>query len=244
MTLVATKATTINIEGDASLNLTNAGNTAVTLIDASKMTGGLTVQAAAGGGFRPSRAVRALTCVTASGRRNGWYGAGHECGADRTARPTPVWNDNDTMAITVGATTFTYTAAGVVDMDTAAAALATLINADAAYTASYTAATDTLQITAAVPGTPFTVSGYKVTDVANDVNATVTPAVITDNAVATQQETHTIAITVDVTDDGNETATVTYDSDGSQGAATASVAAIASLILLARPQLQPRSLLP
>jgi len=36
MTLVATKATTINIEGDASLNLTNAGNTAVTLIDASK----------------------------------------------------------------------------------------------------------------------------------------------------------------------------------------------------------------
>lgn len=46
MTLVSTKATTVNITGNAGLTLTNTGNTALTAINASEMTGALTVQAA------------------------------------------------------------------------------------------------------------------------------------------------------------------------------------------------------
>lgn len=46
VTLVATSATSIVVTGSAALTLTNTGNTAVTSIDASAMTGGLTVTAA------------------------------------------------------------------------------------------------------------------------------------------------------------------------------------------------------
>lgn len=46
LTLAATAAKTITITGNANLNLTNTGNTAVTSIDASAMTGGLTVTTA------------------------------------------------------------------------------------------------------------------------------------------------------------------------------------------------------
>jgi len=46
LTLAATKATSLTITGAGWLNLTNTGNTALTKIDASAMTGKLTVQAA------------------------------------------------------------------------------------------------------------------------------------------------------------------------------------------------------
>lgn len=46
LTLVATKATSLTITGDANLTLTNTGNTALKTINASSMTGALTVTAA------------------------------------------------------------------------------------------------------------------------------------------------------------------------------------------------------
>jgi len=130
-------------------------------------------------------------------------------------------DDNDTMAITVGATTFTYTAAGTVTMDVAATALAAKIDGDAAYKASYAGGKITIE--AAVAGTPFTVSGYTVTDVANDVNTKDLTSTVKDNATAAKNEVHTIAIKADDVADGNEVVTVTYDSDGSAGATTATL---------------------
>lgn len=48
LTVTATKATTINVTGDAALNLSTSNNQKVTLIDGSTMTAALTVQAAGG----------------------------------------------------------------------------------------------------------------------------------------------------------------------------------------------------
>lgn len=72
----------------------------------------------------------------------------------------------DTMSVNVGGTVFTYTATGAVDLDTVGNELATLINADAKYTAVNSIGTDTITITAATAGTAgqFTVSAFAVTD--------------------------------------------------------------------------------
>jgi len=61
LALVATKATAITISGSSNLTLDNAGNVAVTSINASSMTGNLTVQAQAAWPA-PSPVVRVTTC--------------------------------------------------------------------------------------------------------------------------------------------------------------------------------------
>jgi len=150
MTLVATKATTINIEGDASLNLTNAGNTAVTLIDASKMTGGLTVQAA-GTVASTIKGGSGADVLTASGGATGATAQVSTLTFTDGAAPAAM-AAGDSIAVTINGTTVTQ--AFTTDFATTLAALEVKTEAITGYTTAI--AGNVLTITADVAGTPFT----------------------------------------------------------------------------------------
>jgi len=212
LTLVATKATTVNVEGGNDLTLTNAGNTAVTLIDGSKMTGNLTVQAA-GTVASTIKGGSGADTLTASGGNSG--GTAQVSTITLTDGTNTGLDDNDTMSVVINGTKFTYTADNVVTMATAATGLASAIDADAAYTASYGAGVIT--VTAAVAGTPFTLSSYAVTDVTNDANAANLTPTIANNSTAGKAETQTIVLTADGAHNGDEVLTITFDKDGSAG---------------------------
>lgn len=153
LTLVATKATKINVSGNANLTLTNDGNVKVTEIDGSTMTGALTVQAA-GGVASKITGGKGDDVLTASGGATG-----------ATAQVSTLTFTNgaaaaamaagDSISVTVGSDTVSQTFS--TDFNTTLAALQAKIHALAGYNCN-TAYNDdgVIKITAAVAGTPFT----------------------------------------------------------------------------------------
>ena len=150
LTLVATNATKIVVTGDSNLTLINAGNTAVTAIDASAMTGDLIVTAAG---------VVASTITGGSGNDQLTASGGTTGAVAQISTVTFVEGAGgaaiaaaDSISLTVGSDTVVQ----VFDTDftTTMAALEVKVEALAAYTSSVAAGV--LTITAAVAGTPFT----------------------------------------------------------------------------------------
>lgn len=92
LTLVATKATSLTVTGNAKLTLTNTGNTALTSIDASAMTGALIV----------------TTAGTVAETVKGGSGADELTAATGTVADTLIGNDGkDTLISNAGLTTLT-----------------------------------------------------------------------------------------------------------------------------------------
>jgi S-layer protein len=92
LTLVATKATSLTVTGNAKLTLTNTGNTALTSIDASAMTGALIV----------------TTAGTVAETVKGGSGADQLTALTGTVADTLIGNDGkDTLTSNAGLTTLT-----------------------------------------------------------------------------------------------------------------------------------------
>ena len=111
----------------------------------------------------------------------------------------------DSLAVTLGGTTFTETGTAYSTLDLLGAAFAAKINANAAYNASYNAGVVT--VTAAVPGTAFTIANAVFTD--NTVTGTNT---MTGTTVTTTPNVAAVTSTMDTVTDftkGTDTLVIT-----------------------------------
>ena len=188
LTLNATKATTITITGNTALTLNTALNQKVTAINAADFTGALTVTAAGGvattitGGTGADHLTASTGAIAGTNNATGSSAVitnDVTSGADGVTKEvaTVVLTDGtypgltlgDTMSLKVEGTTYTYTATAATEtMDAAGTALAALIQAGGLVTsASYTAGTNTLAITALTALTAnIAISEYAITDAA------------------------------------------------------------------------------
>ncbi|MCE3262036.1 MAG: hypothetical protein K0R43_1115 [Pseudoduganella sp.] len=150
LTLVATSATKIVVTGNTDLNLTNSGNVKVATIDASAMTGALTVQAAGN------------TATTITGGAGDDVLTASSSGSGNVAQVSTLTFTNgagetamaagDTIAVTVAGAT--YTQAFNTNFATTLGLLATQIDGNANVSAAL--AGSVITITATTPGTSFT----------------------------------------------------------------------------------------
>lgn len=151
LTLVATKATKINVTGDSNLALVNTGNIALTEIDASTLTGNLTATATGKNGT-----------TIKGGLGNDVLTAGDSAGNTAQVSTLTLTNGagalamaaGDSIAVTINGTTVTQ--AFDTDWATTLNALEVKTEAITGYTTSVNTGTGVLTITADVAGTPFT----------------------------------------------------------------------------------------